>query len=441
MSNIVYDFLVDSFLFTKAGDNYSNVPLQELIEQLNNYRIYVDSKIDEIKEECIDKNFDYSITSPLSLTQKNISIEEIVNGSLFLDRYIVDDPLYPQNYNDLRNLNHGRKLHGLPFYSEEIIKRQISEACQFLMSITPFVRNNVAYVKVLPLTSNIIEENWKSLNIPTLSLDHIDDNTFEWMTKRLEVFDFTNNTTKPLNGVTDSVLLAFKGDSTFFSAVYGKVDPIFDNNGNVAHATVTRSTPTNEQFDNWILEEKIKAIRDKHKHILLYHSIANELKTTTGIASVFDSKFLAHFLQLTSCSSLSDLGLNLKIPFVKSQSIDRIADIRERCGEDILRFRMQLREDSQIISNLKTEEEVRKYVKETSLKYEEQARDLLKILSAPKGLGKYVPDILIGAVNYITMPSAILASIMNSSIAINSKNMHSQVEKGNPYLLLSKIVK
>ncbi len=189
MSNQIYDFLAESILFQALESKYKNVSLKTLISELNDYKNYINQNLDSIKKESIDASVDYSVTAPLSLTNNSTSTSELINGALFLDRYIVDDPLYSQDYNNLEILNYGRKLLSANPFSEEDIKNEIYEACSFLKSLTPLVKSGIEYIKVLPLTRHVIERNLESFNIPDLSLDHIDDNAFKWMANKLKVFN------------------------------------------------------------------------------------------------------------------------------------------------------------------------------------------------------------------------------------------------------------
>lgn len=441
MSNRIYDYLVESPLFLQLRNKYSRLSLKDLINELENYKKFVNANYQEIKDETIGDDNSYSITSPLSLANNTTSIEEIVKGSLFLDKYIVDDPLYSQNYNDLSTQNYGRSMHGMEPLTEEKIKSNIFEACNFLKSITPLVCGNVAYVKVLPLTSHVIKTNLKSLNLPNIDTKHIDDKTFEWMSKRLKAYDSSSNEFQPIQGITNSISIAFESDELHFNAVYGELSPLIDENGNFDRVVARKAIPNKEQFNNWIMQEKIKAILDKYNHILLYHKIANELNTTTGLASIFDCELLKVMFNLKCKKNLFDLGLKLNIPYINSNNLKDIAFIREKSFEDIINFRMQLREDSSVMSMLESEVEIQEYTKEISNKYNEQEKDLSKLLEKNSKISKYIPDILISCVNVITIPQLWLSSVMNGSIAYNSIKSNKRSKNFSPYILLHKLHK
>lgn len=144
MGSILYDFLGESVLFDDAriAAGYRGLSDAEIAAELERYRQFCTTNLGRLQQEAGSATAGPRLVAAHELTPVSL----LVRGSLYLDRFVVADPLF-QHTRDGADANWallaGAKREGLR-------RDAILEAVAYLKEIAPFVAHD--YVRVAPFS-------------------------------------------------------------------------------------------------------------------------------------------------------------------------------------------------------------------------------------------------------------------------------------------------
>lgn len=147
MGSVTYDFLTASFLFNdEAIENvYNGYSNREIEEEVNRYTEYVGENIDVLDAEIGAINSDLNVFS--TINQQSINF--LTQTALYLDQFIIQDPIFSLSTNQTLEAKEIGKFFG--HYPLEVDRLALSSTCRYLKKITPMVAAN--YIKLYPIST------------------------------------------------------------------------------------------------------------------------------------------------------------------------------------------------------------------------------------------------------------------------------------------------
>lgn len=152
MSNISFNFLSNSFLFKDDGSAIHCRSLSEIENELDKYRSYINSNKDELDKECINDGDKSIALSDFRSIQYLPNINEIKSKALFLNKFIIEDPLFATSFRNINIINEDRLLRGYQILTDEKLKTDLMSKINYMKQLTPGVDSRVQYIKFYPLS-------------------------------------------------------------------------------------------------------------------------------------------------------------------------------------------------------------------------------------------------------------------------------------------------
>jgi hypothetical protein len=364
MSNTAFNFLSDSFLTRDSKDSFLKKPLLEIEKELDNYRAFLNSNKSNLDKECILDNEDSVEISDFRILQKLPNHNELFQKSLFLNRFVIDDPLHSRSYKNFELINLDRQLRGFETVSEIQAKEQLWNTVQYMKGLLPGVNANVGYIKFYPLSKEPTNELLSFINIPDLSFPEQFPDIYEWFLKNIEVKTVDNN-----QKVVDLIEPCTKLAISFQN----------DGSGVFLPALLTSGSPSIALYEKWKDEEIIKSIRDRYLELLR----KNEFRIKFGAIVSAESEFEFDFLNsiIKSSTSTTDAKVlkvltKLKLPSLASTSFDKVMEVRQFFDETFENFRKQLKDDIIYLQQEKDEKHLEEFSKGLEKKYEAAIKDI-----------------------------------------------------------------
>ena len=364
MSNTSFNFLSESFLIRDSKDSFFKKSLVEIEDELDNYRAFLNSNKSNLEKECIAENEDSVEISDFRILQKLPKQNEIFQKSLFLNRFVIDDPLYSRSYKNLDIINLDRQIRGFDSVSETQAKEQLWNTVQYMKGLLPGINANVGYIKFYPLSKEPTNELLSFINIPDLSFPEQFPEIYEWFLKKTVVRTIDNN-----QRAVELVEPCTKLGISFQN----------DGSGVFLPALLTNGEPSLALYKKWKEEEIIKSIRDRYLELLR----KNEFRIKFGAIVSTESEFEFDFLNsiIKSSKSTTDAKVlkvltKLKLPSLASTSFEKVMEVRQFFDEAFENFRKQLKDDIIYMQQLKDEKQLEEFSKELEKKYEGKIKEI-----------------------------------------------------------------
>lgn len=364
MSNTAFNFLSDSFLTTDNKEAFLKIPLLDIEKELDSYRTYLNSNRNGLDKECISDNEDSVEISDFRILQKLPNHNEIFQKSLFLNRFVIDDPLYSKSFKNLELINFDREFRGYEKITELQAKEQLWNTVQYMKGLLPGVNANVGYIKFYPLSQEPTNELLQFVNIPDLSFPEEFPEIYDWFLKNIKVRTVDDNQ-KIVDLVEPCKKLAIS----------------FENDGNSVFlpALMHNGIPLTELYEIWKEEEIIKSIRDRYLELLK----KNEFRIKFGAIVSADTEFEFAFLNsiIKSSTNTTDAKAlqvltKLQLPSLASMPFDKVMDIRKFFDESFENFRKQLKDDVMHLQQAGDEKHLEEFSKELEKKYEAAIKEI-----------------------------------------------------------------
>lgn len=360
MSQIIYDFLKDSFLYDDRyiENYYSMVSELELKNEFTKYRNYILKNMRKLHEEITL----YANQIKIFSIDKFIDFSKIRQMSFYLDQVIISDPLFkiatPNNLSqDVFSEYLGIKKENSIDRKELINIMQNFKKAEVLVEAT--------YLKFFP-TSYFFElkseipllysetqfSNVLSPSIMDLYYENVELRTFKKNGPYLTVNkDFERDRT---------LEVVFKNDDTIFTNMYNLFEQkiiSYDEKTNVAEfmMTLPNTVPSKESFDNWVFQSINQSAISHFKKISLDINLSMNLKAQYSTTSIFVDMILKSQFNIQSDikSHVSNLMLNFDLNFFENIDIKELMAIRKNDGEEFEVFRRELEKQLRDIKNEK----------------------------------------------------------------------------------------
>ncbi len=368
MSNTAFNFLSDSHLTKDSKDTFLKKSLVEIEQELDSYRSFLNSNKNNLDKECITDNEDSVEISDFRILQKLPKQDEIFQKSLFLNRFVIDDPIHSFSFKNFELINRDRHTRGYRTITENEAKEKLWDRVQYMKGLLPGIHANVQYIKFYPLSKEPTNELLNFINIPDLSFPSEFPEVYEWYLKHIVIRTVDDNQ-KIIDLVEPCKQLAisFQNDGT------GVFLPAFLN------MQMQNVVPPLPYYQKWKEDEIIKSIRDRHLELLK----KNEFRIKFGAIVSTESEFEFHFLNsiLKTPTSTTDAKVlkvltKLKLPSLASTSFDKVMEVRQYFDETFENFRDQLKNDIIYLQQVQDEKQLGEFSKELEKKYEATIKEI-----------------------------------------------------------------
>jgi hypothetical protein len=351
MSNVLFDFLTESFLFNNSyiETYYSTITEKELQLELRKYREYTRKNLPLIISEIQQgKNLmNISIESFGYLPDENM-LKQI---ALYLDRVILPDPVF--EYTNEKGHAHVpiSRVMGINA-SLDINRKNLANDIKYMKGTTSLVANK--FVKYFPVS--LIHEPPKNLPIIYSENNYSDDlppEVFNYFYEKAKVNNIERvdghmcyREDKPLDLGT-TIHVSFDGDTGHKGMIYqymaSKVENFDEKTGRISLLQHIPDTINELEFRAWVSQSINRAA------IRTYSEVFNELVLSKQIECMYlaKSQFTADLLNLAIVkkdinTDLINLAMKLDLPVFYKMSLDEIISIRYNHGEAFHNFRTEL---------------------------------------------------------------------------------------------------
>lgn len=405
MSNIAFDFLNESVLFQKAEDNYKNISLIELTQELDKYKSYIKGKKEDIEKELVDGNL--KIIQSLQQHLEKPSMDEILQGSLFLDKYLIDDPLFSYNLADAELINENNRIMGFKEKTDDDLKKELSTNALYMKNLVDGVRCDTAYIKFYPFSLGFQYERIPYMRVPDLSIDDIDKNVYNWFSKKIDVIniDKQNRLNKDLS-ISNHIGICFKGDSDSKCnfARYQKPVNIFEVAGKKYMVINLDYIPEKAEYDNWVHQEVITTIKEKLNFFVYRHNVCSKLNSPVILNNELEKQFYEMQFS-TKKSNVHTFGFDLNIPGLKKLDFKEAMEIRRSSFESFRSFQNELQKDSVLLSVINDEKKYDELMTDIQHKYDIASKNVTSKLGMIKSIASdNIINTAIAAFSYYNTP-------------------------------------
>lgn len=443
MSNICFDFLSDSMLFHEAEQGYKSRSIDELDKELNRYREYVAANQQEIDNEILRN--DVNIIQELEKNPKLPTLEELLQGCLFLDTYVINDPVYNFDLTIEKYSNIARQCMGMTPKSDNELKNELAKYANYMKSLTDGVRCDTGYVKFYPFAKKLRPTSDYLFNIPDLSIDGIDKNVFLWFLAKMEIFniDQYNRIDKQMK-LSNKIALRFKDDSSSLMVIqYQKINPVKIDGDSGIISLEYKYIPTKEEYDNWVNQEITKTIKDKIDFLLYRNTISEKFNSPIILSSLFEKEFFETNFSGIKSSNLYKLGFDLDFTGLKNMDFNTAMSIRRNAKDSFKKFQEEIQKDSIFLSCAKDKKEYSEALDGIKQKYLNGIENVKSTLEVSKDIvSSNIIQMAISACSYFATPYPYNEAITGLTILDlirDMKNAFSR-ERKNPFYFLKKMI-
>jgi hypothetical protein len=350
MGSITYDFLNNSFLFREQDiDNeYSSYSNSQVEEEIEKYIAFVEKSSEDLESEI-------SSTSELKMfsSSKHQPISFLTQSALYLDQYIIQDPLFELSTRQTKS-EEALGSH-VGYYPLDVDKHKISLACRYLKTLTPMIAAN--YLKLFPI-SRYTRSKWDGrLTLPpTEEMNRIlpnDVEDFFWKKVKLnnlKSFGDGKFGIKPSEDfkVSRAIHVSF-GDDDFWNGNMYHLTQIevlpTDEDGKVQIRSYLPDTlPTIESFQNWVTESVNKSAYG------VFSNTSKEINLSERLGATYltDNTLKYDLLTMntgkpkeTIKSFAASSFLNYEVPFIENIEISKLMELKQKDGDAFTNFRIE----------------------------------------------------------------------------------------------------
>lgn len=368
MSNTAFNFLSDSYLTRDSKESFLRKSLNDIEQELDNYRNYLGTHKNDLDKECISDNEDSVEISDFRILQKLPKQEEIFQKSLFLNRFVIDDPLQSSSFKSFDIINEDRKIRGFKAITDVEAKENLWKKVQYMKELLPGINANVGYIKFYPLSKEPTNELLKFINIPDLTFPNEFPEIYEWFHNKIVLKTIDDN-----QQVVDLLEPCKKLGISFQNDDSGIFLPAFLN------WQFQNVVPSIQVYNQWKEEEIIKSIRDRYLELLRKNEFRIKFGAIVSTESEFEFDFLNSVIKsptTTTETKILKVLTKLKLPSISSTSFDKVMEIRQFFDDSFENFRKQLKDDIIYLQQSKDEKLIEEFSKELEKKYEATIKEI-----------------------------------------------------------------
>lgn len=368
MSNIAFNFLSNSYLTKDNKESFLRKSLLEIEQELDNYRNFLNSNKADLDKECIKDNEDSVEISDFRILQKLPKQEEVFQKSLFLNRFVIDDPLQSSSFKNFEIINLDRQTRGFSAITEAEAKEKLWNIVQYMKGLLPGVNANVGYIKFYPLSKEPTNDLLKFINIPDLTFPNQFPEIYEWFLKKIVIRTVDDN-----QRIIDLVEPCKQLGISFQNDGSGVFLPAFLN------MQLRNIVPPIPVYNKWKEDEIIKSIRDRYLELLRKNEFRIKFGAIVSTETEFEFDFLNSIIKsptTTIETKVLQVLTKLKLPSLASTSFDKVMEIRQFFDESFENFRKQLKDDIIYLQQVKDEKQLEEFSKQLEKKYEAMIKEI-----------------------------------------------------------------
>lgn len=361
MGSITYDFLNESVLFSEADieNNYASYTNKRIEDEIGKYLEFVMNNSEILEKEVNSVDSDLKVFSSV----ENQSINYLTQTALYLDQFIIQDPLHLLHVNQTTESKMLGKHVG--YSPVEIDKVRIAETCRYLKEITPMIASN--HVKLFPI-QEYTKKRWNGgLNLPVNNYKGI-------LPEQVENFFFENvklnNLKSNGNGefylnlkdqfdISRAIHVSFGKDNIHNGNMYHlttmEFSPIDENNNVTMRSYLPDHPPSKEEFETWV-NQSINS-----SAINVYTTTAKEVELGVKLGATFltDNSLKSDLLRINGGEPENSIEkfsletfLNYEIPFIDRIDMQSLMDLKEKSGDEFANFRIELQKNLRELRSL-----------------------------------------------------------------------------------------
>lgn len=345
-----YDFLNSSLLFNQnsISNNFKNESEERIFKELENYREFVLSNINEIggdigREPSTLRVFSTEGTTPISVLKQT---------ALYVNQFIISDPLFKFTKKETQMETAMDKYLGMD--KKSLNKRDLVMAVKYLKEITPMVAGN--FVKVFPVEYYF--EGPEQLPLK-YSENLFEDILVEDISKIYKSKALVSNLEKSEKGyiIFDkqplvpgrAIAINFDDIGNLNGKIYflmeSKILSYDEETRIVNYAQYLPETPPSiEEFDNWVKQSINQAAISHFESLNTKLALSFALKGNLLVNETFDYDLLgAHMGHESSIENYTtNQMLNIDLPFMDKIDTQKLMQIREHEADIFTNFRIEL---------------------------------------------------------------------------------------------------
>ncbi|MGK3981497.1 hypothetical protein WME99_00560 [Sorangium sp. So ce136] len=348
MGSILYDFLTESMLFDeeRIQSRFADIPDAELRRELARYREHCLANLDELRRELADEAQALRVFSGPG----RISKDDLARGALYLDTYVLDDPLFALTHEPSEMAQ--TMVRAIGVKGSELDRGKLCDALQFMRSVTPMVVAD--YVKFLPV-SRIYEppdevhvnysENYFSDVLPKSVLDFFHEHARVRSIARADVGWVVLSKLEPSRGISINFGDYRSDKAWIYHLQEMEVLHTDEATRQVRVALHIPETPPDENyFKAWVYQSINQAARDAH------NSLLSEVAMAAGCNAMYlaRSDFAFQMLEQlgTHRRGIAEFTagsiLNIDLPALENVDLADLMRVRSVDGEAFKHFRYAL---------------------------------------------------------------------------------------------------
>lgn len=349
MGSVIYDFLADSILLHPKSieSSFQNESDKRIREELSKYRDHCILSYPSLIKEITDRQSALKVFS----SSKSIGVDLLKQTALYIDQFIVPDPLFELTREATEMANVHAQLLG--YQNDKSINRKaLTAAAKFLSTITPMIAGN--YIKIFPLSYHFEAPKEIPIRVP---LDYYNDilpqDILSFFREHAKVSSMEKLTTggwQILEGQlvpSRGIVVDFEG-ARLATNLYHLFEMQFeptDEEGKYNYKQwLPDYPPDQDQFDGWVTQSINSAAKAYFDTVLSENIIASTLNSTYLSDNQFTSDLLsfhrkqADDIQIYTANQV----MNLTLPYLDRISTDKLMQVREQEADIFTNFRLEL---------------------------------------------------------------------------------------------------
>lgn len=429
MSNIIFDYLLDSELFALSDSNYDGISINELSKELERYRIFIKDKFKDIENEISSQNGDKIIQNSQSIRVECEDLNKITKASMMIDTYVLNDPIHNVYYDDI-SLN-GYKNMIKRDISENELKVELAKKVSYMKNLLPGIRCDTNYIKFIPFYYNSVYIKPNKVRVPTLELQ-LDNDMIKWFRDNMIVRNIDENgLLNCIPKLCNRIGISFKEneDMDYFIAQY--IRPDFEN-----------YIPNGKEYFNWVEQEKIKAIQDTYAYLISKKNMYENLNSNLRVNNHFEKEF---YIKENFCfRDAENKELSMKMNFIGLYNItlEKSMELRRRYENEFKKFQEKLSLDISILKTTNDEKIIKEHLEDMKKKYDEECKKIRKrILNLDGVVSRNYLDIAsvitIYLINVDSTIKGITTALNTAKIIKNEFTYQNKKKRENPLFYLS----
>lgn len=350
MGSVIYDFLADSlFLHQNSIKNGFKKETDSKIEyELQNYRDFCIKNYHNLINEINTRDSFLKVFSSAEKTSINL----LKQTALYIDQFIIPDPLFKQTDHPAESSEVTAKYLGY-LENNSIDRQQLSKAGKYLREITPMIAGN--YVKIFPLSYHFEAPKEISINMPKDYYNGIlPDEIMKFFWNNVSVKSMEKSEAGGWRVVDGklypcrSIAVDFKGDNFISSMIYHlfeiEVDKVNEDGTYTFRFNLPESIPEENYFKAWVTQSINSASKAYFDKIYIENYIASNLKSTYLCDNEFTSKLISqnYNIQDSIQTYTANQIINFELPFIDNIDIDKLMQVREFDANVFTNFRIEL---------------------------------------------------------------------------------------------------